>query len=75
VLDRVGAMTGMKIDTIRVREKLVVCVGVEEARRKPCSDVVRNEFWIRKGSNNRRHDTEQMRALMADRVSVPGAFD
>lgn len=75
VLDRVGEMTGLKIDTIRVREKLVVCVRVDEARRKPCSDVVRNEIWIRKGSNNRRPDTAQLRALMAEPNSFPGVFD
>ncbi|AHF94124.1 hypothetical protein OPIT5_06070 [Opitutaceae bacterium TAV5] len=75
VLDRVSAMPGVRVDIVRVRDKRVVRIRVEEAKRKPCSDVIRNEFWIRKGSNTRRPDTEQLRGLMAERNSFPGAFD
>jgi Putative DNA-binding domain len=75
VLDRVSVMTAVRADIIQVRDKMVVRIRVEEAGRKPCSDVSRNEFWIRKGSNTRRPDTEQLRGLMIERNSFSSAFE
>ncbi|MFA6960743.1 MAG: ATP-binding protein [Opitutaceae bacterium] len=75
IRDRVSKGIDFRVESCRVGGKLLLVVSVEEGKEKPCSDVITNDVWTRRGANTVRASVDEIKQMIASAVPVRGFFD